>query len=468
VPALIDRLHESGTGTVPHYLRVFGEDRATRVAQEPTWLRVRRAEAISAFERLGFPSTKDEAWRFTNVSATAATPFSRASRARSVATPGSLKPPAGFRTAADLVFVNGTFEPGLSSVSTEGVWASGLGPAIAADSGDIAEAFAALATSSNSAFTALNTALFVDAAVVRVAPGLVVPHPIRLVFVSQGPSTPTVSFPRVLVLAGAGSQVQIVETYVCRSEANVFTDAVSEIVVGDRAAVEHYRVAEEPSGATHIGALHVRCGRDSTFSSLAVGLGGSLIRCEASVVLDGEGATCDLDGLQVAGGHALVDSHTTVIHAKPHGTSHQLYKTVLGGQARGVFNGRIVVRPDAQKTDARQANRALVLSDDARFDSKPQLEILANDVKCTHGAAVGQLDDDAVFYLQARGLSADAARRLLIDAFVGEVLGRIRLAPLRRRLELLLASRVSGLVGEIGARQSINDERRAEALPAGA
>jgi Fe-S cluster assembly protein SufD len=226
---------------------------------------------------------------------------------------------------------------------------------------------------------------------------------------------------------------------------------VTEVFVADEAHIDHYKVQEESGAAFHVGAMDVRLGRSSTFSSHSFSLGGRLVRNDANAALDGEGAECTLNGLYLADGDRLVDNHTMIDHAKPHCPSHEVYKGILGGRARAIFNGKIVVRQDAQKTNAKQTNRALLLSDDASINTKPQLEIFADDVKCTHGAAIGQLDEDALFYLRARGLTFFEARDMLIHAFAGEILDRVQIEPLRHALERELYEQLARDLAEVDA-----------------
>jgi Fe-S cluster assembly protein SufD len=298
-------------------------------------------------------------------------------------------------------------------------------------------------------FSALNTALFQDGAVVSVQPGVVVASPIRLVFLAGASGAPIAAHPRVLVVAGANSQLRLVEDFTAAApDAGNFTNVVSEILLGEGAVVDHYRLQREAPGAFHVGLTYVQVGRSASASSHAVAVGGRIARHEAVAVLAGQGADCTLNGLYLAGGTQLLDNHTEIDHATPNGTSHELYKGVLDGRARGVFNGRIRVRPDAQKTDAKQTNKTLLLSDEAQINTKPQLEIFANDVKCTHGATVGQLSQEALFYLRARGIGVEDARSLLIRAFALDVLSRIRVEPVRAELDRLLASRLPGTLAE--------------------
>jgi Fe-S cluster assembly protein SufD len=243
---------------------------------------------------------------------------------------------------------------------------------------------------------------------------------------------------------GAGSRASIVESYSGTHSSTYFTNTVTELFAGEGAIVDHYKLQQESGASAHIGAMYVRAARNSNVTCHSISLGGSLVRNDVFVVLDGEGAECTLNGLYFGDGRMLVDNHTSIDHARPHCASREVYKGILAGHARAVFNGKIIVRPDAQKTDAKQTNKALLLSEDAQINTKPQLEIFANDVKCTHGAAIGQMDEDAIFYLRARGLGEAEARRILIQAFAGDVLSRIPLGTLGAHLDRELMRRVPG------------------------
>jgi Fe-S cluster assembly protein SufD len=248
--------------------------------------------------------------------------------------------------------------------------------------------------------------------------------------------------PRVLVVMGAHSQATIVESYAGPYGDEYFTNAVTEIVLQDGAVVDHYKIQRESDRSDHVATMQVHAGRSANFSSHSLSFGGALVRNDVVCVLDGEGVECTLNGLYLASARRLVDNHTTIDHAKPHCGSREIYKGILTGHARAVFNGKIMVRPDAQKTDAKQTNKALLLSEDAQINTKPQLEIFANDVKCTHGAAVGQMDEEAIFYLRARGIGAREARHLLIHAFAADVLGRMRFEALRVHVDAELLRRL--------------------------
>ena len=250
------------------------------------------------------------------------------------------------------------------------------------------------------------------------------------------------SHPRNLIVAEANSQVSIVESYFGLNDETYFTNAVTEIVVNDNAIVDHYKLQRESMHAFHFSTLQVQQSRSSSFSTHSIALGGALVRNDVNTVLNGEGAEATLDGLYVVSGQQHVDNHTRIEHAKPHCSSRELYKGILDQKARAVFNGRIIVRPDAQKTDSKQTNKNLLLSEEALANTNPQLEIYADDVKCTHGATIGQLSADALFYMRARGIGLDTARNLLTYAFANEITNRIKIEPLRAELEMLLFSRL--------------------------
>jgi Fe-S cluster assembly protein SufD len=418
-------------------------------ASEPEWLLSARRDAAAAFDRIGFPTTRDEEWRFTNVAPIAAIPWaeapsvpiSREDVAR-VVVPGLAGPV--------MVFVNGRYAPALSAdrAPVAGLDVATLAEAVARDGADLQLHLGRYADASSRAFPALNSALFEDAALVTVADNTVVDAAIQLVFLSTPTPEPAVTHPRVLVVLGRNSQARLVETFASVGPAHGLTNAVTEIVVGDGAVLDHYRLQREAETAFHVGHTQYRIARSGTSTSHAISLGGRIARHDAVAVLAGEGAECTLNGLYLADGTQVVDNHTEIEHAVPHGTSHELYKGILAGRARGVFNGRIRVRPDAQKTDAKQTNKTLLLSDEAQVNTKPQLEIFANDVRCTHGATVGQLSEDALFYLRSRGIGAGDAKRMLVKAFAADVTSRMTLEPLRAEIDRLLALRLDRALAE--------------------
>jgi Fe-S cluster assembly protein SufD len=424
--------------SLERYRTQYADARARRSSGEPQVVAERRDAAISRFLELGFPTTRHEEWRFTSVAPIADGSFALAEAPAGDACPVDLAP-FRFRgvCAAELVFLDGYYVPSLSTRAAllGGARAGSLAAAIAGHAADVQSHLARVAVLDRAPFVALNTALFADGAFVQVPAHTVLEHPVHVLFVSTGSRPHVMSHPRVLAVLGENSQASIVETYAGPDGASYFTNPVTEIVLGDNAVLDHYKLQRESPDAYHVGSIHVRASRNANCASHSISLGGALVRNDVVAVLAGEGGECTLNGLYLADQQRFVDNHTTIDHAMPHCGSREIYKGILADRARGVFNGKIIVRPDAQKTDAKQTNRALLLSEDAQINSKPELEIFANDVKCTHGAAVGQLDDDAVFYLRSRGLGLAEARRMLIHAFLGDVLQRMPLAPIREGIE---------------------------------
>ncbi len=401
-------------------------------AGDPAWLRRLRQRAFDRFAALGFPTTRDEDWRFTNVQPIATLPFRLAPEARAARVPAH--EPLG-DVAAELVFVNGRFARELSRTAPlpDGLRVLNLAEALAVDPELVEPHLGQLVSWERHAFAALNTAFLQDGALVFTLPGAVVEPAVHLQFLVTAGAT--VAHPRVLLVVGEHSQLRVVESSFGPDGEPYFTNAVTEAVVGPNAVLDHYRLQRDGQKASHVGVTDVRAERGGAVTLNTLTFGGAIVRNDVTVVLDGEGIDCGLNGLYVAGGDQLIDNHTTVDHAKAHCDSREVYKGILGGHARAVFNGKILVRPDAQKTDAKQTNKALLLSDEAQINTKPQLEIFANDVKCTHGAAVGQLDEEAIFYLRARGLGLREAQEMLVHAFAGEVLERMRLEPLRSAID---------------------------------
>jgi Fe-S cluster assembly protein SufD len=415
------------------------------------WLQDLRDHSASRFVELGFPSVRDEDWRFTNVAPIAASEFRPAPPARLDAgrLDTFLYADAPFR----LVIVNGRCVPELSRVAglPAGFKFGSLATAVTEQADVVARYLGKLAEPDHRAFAALNTAFTQDGAYIHVPDGVVFEQPLQILYVSTGEGPAAMTHPRTLIVAGDRSQLQVVETYVSASDHKHFTNAVTEIVAGESTVIDHYKIEEESVEAFHIASMHIHAARSANVRTHAFTLGGRFVRNDIVAVLDGEGAECTLNGLYLADGDRLVDTHTTIDHAKAHCPSHEIYKGILGGRARAVFNGKIIVRQDAQKTDAKQTNRALLLSDNATINTKPQLEIFADDVKCTHGAAIGQLDEDALFYLRARGLTFFEARDMLIHAFAGEILERVTIEPLRVALEAELYAQLAKDLAEADA-----------------
>jgi len=407
----------------------------------PAFMSGLRRDAAARFQASGLPSRKIEEWRFTNLKGLAETHF--ASYGPEMSTP-DLKPhlvPGAHR----LVFVDGRLNQELSDVGElpAGVILDGLQRTLETDSASVESSLGDATAENTNPFVALNTAQFVDGAVLRIAPGTLVDRPVQLVFVRSGHDQPTMNLPRILVVAGSSSQATIVENYLGGTEPG-FTCAVSEVFLDQGAVLDHYKVVEDGPAATHIATLQVRQARDSAFRSHSFSLGGKLIRNDIAATLNGPGADATLNGLYLTGGRQHVDNQLRVNHAAPLCTSHQLYKGVLDDNSRAVFNGRIVVDQDAQKTDARQSNRNLLLSEGALAFSNPQLEIFADDVRCTHGSTVGRLDEDAIFYLRSRGIDRASARSLLTLAFASEVVDGVRIDHTQHHLREHLQTRLPG------------------------
>jgi Fe-S cluster assembly protein SufD len=287
----------------------------------------------------------------------------------------------------------------------------------------------------------LNTAFLKDGAFIYIPDGVNLEESVHLLFVATG-AEPFLISPRNLVVIGKGSQTSIVESYVSLTDSQYLTNAVTEAAVGDGAVLEHDKLQDESIKAFHVAMIHARLGAKTTFTSNSIALGGAIVRNNVTALLDAEGSECTLNGLSLGTAAQLIDNHTTIDHAKPHCASHELYKAILDGKSRGVFNGKIFVRPQAQKTDAKQTNKTLLLSDEATIDTKPQLEIFADDVKCTHGATVGQLDAEQLFYLRSRGIDETAARDILTFAFASDVVSRVHVDPLRGQLEAVIHQRL--------------------------
>jgi Fe-S cluster assembly protein SufD len=426
------------------YLTHFERIEKTVGRNGPAWLVPIRKAAISRFVEMGFPTVKDEEWRYTNVAPIANTAFEPARDTKPDVSRKALAPFLFDGCCATLVVVNGRFCAELSSAGNlpKGVRVASIEAALKTDDVALEPYLARHADYHHQPFAALNTALIEDGAFVFVPRGIVLEEPIHVLYVTVGSDQRLVAHPRTLIVAEESSQVTVVESYAGLGDGAYFTNAVTELVSGENATLDHVKVERENAEAFHIGTFHVHTDRNSTIHSHVVSLGGALVRNEINALLDGEGGHCALNGLYQIGGTQHVDNHLHVEHAKPRCDSREFFKGVLDGSARGIFSGRIYVEKDAQKTDAKQTNMSLLLSEEAQVESKPQLEIFADDVKCTHGATIGQIDEDAVFYLRARGLSETAARSLLVFTFANESLERIAVPALRRQLEQLILRRL--------------------------
>lgn len=433
------------------YVAEFEAFVANGASGAPQWLNERRNAAIRDFAARGFPTTRQEEWRFTDVKPIAREAFRLATRpADGLVAGGDLEPALlGADTRWVAVFVNGFFQPELSRVEglPKGVRLGSLRAALDEDPDLLERHLTCYATGDRNPFTVLNTAFTADGAFVHVPKSVVLEQPLQIVYAARPESAEPVMMPaRTLAVVEGGAQASIVESYLGLADGAYWTNAVTEVVVGENANVDTYRVQLESDEAFHTATTQSYQERSSVFSCIAFTFGGRLTRHDLNAVIDGEGAEATLDGLSLVRGRQHVDYHTTLDHAKPHCNSWEYFNGVFDDRARGVFTGRIIVRQDAQKTDSKQTNNNLLLSRHARADSQPQLEIYADDVKCTHGATLGPIDDKQLFYLQSRGLSPDDARALLTYGFASEILSNVTLDSLRRQLDRVVRERLRGVL----------------------
>lgn len=401
-----------------------------------------RKLAMSKFAATGFPTTKEEEWRFTNVASIAKMQFSPVLRYSNegLTAKDIEKFSFGGLKCLQLVFINGHFAQELSSAPSaqNGVMAGSLAAALKSEADILNQHLAKYVKYDENGFTALSTAFILDGAFIHVADNAVIEDPIHLLFIVTSKEKSVAAHPRNLIIAGKNSKVSIVESYVSLGSIPCLTNAVTEFVVGENAIVEHDKLQDESLEGYHIGTVHFQQKANSNVISNAINFGGSIARNNIAAVLNGEGIESTLNGLSLATGNQHIDNHTSIDHAKPHCASHELYKSILDGKSKGVFNGKIFVRKDAQKTDAKQTNKTLLLSDEATMNTKPQLEIFADDVKCTHGATVGYLDEEQKFYLRSRGIGVEEANDLLTFAFASDVINRVHVDVLREQLDAMV------------------------------
>ncbi len=426
------------------YLAPFEAFSANGASRAPSWAQSLRREALDRFGALGFPTTRNEDWHFTSVAPIAEADFL------------ILTHPGGDADRADvaafgfgavdwhtLVFVNGRFSPSLSSL---GALPAGVRVLPLAQAWEEAPEFleghlGSITSFESQAFTALNTAYMYDGAVVHVARDVQVEKPIHLLYVSDAMAARGVMYPRNLIVTGRHANATVIESYVSTGDARYFTNAVTEIALADGATLRHIKRQEESRRAFHVGTVEVHQGRDSHLVSFSYGSGAELSRTNIYTKLDGEGCGATLNGLYMLDGDQHMDHQTRIEHAQPNCYSRETYKGILDGTSHGVFNGKVYVHPIAQKTDGKQTNNTLLLSPEAQIDTKPQLEIFADDVKCTHGATVGRLDETALFYMKSRGIGRDLARQLLTYAFAADVLEMVEVDAVREGLEALTLQR---------------------------
>jgi len=427
-------------GATARYVEQYDAFAANGARSAPPWLKEIRAAAVARFAELGFPTTRQEDWRFTSVAPIAETPFALPARRAGPAAKRVAPLFLPVESACRLVFVNGRFSETLSSSDglPRGVRAGSLMAALESEPRLLEAHLARHAAYAANPFGALNTAFLGDGAFVHVAAGVDFDAPLQLLFLSAPSAKPTVTHPRSLIVVERGARASVIESYAALHDRTYWTNAVTEVVLAEDAHLELVRPQREAPGAFHVATTHTLQGRSSVLRLHPIVLGAALARHEIVSVLDGPGAELVLNGLYLQNGTRHADHHTVIDHAKPDCQSHEFFNGVLADAGRGVFNGRIVVRPGAQRTDSKQTNHNLVLSEQARADSQPQLEIYADDVKCTHGATLGPLDEKELFYLQSRGLDPEQARGLLLYGFGAEILGRIRHAGVRAALDRLV------------------------------
>jgi len=404
-----------------------------------------RREAMHRFMELGFPTTRQEDWRFFNVSQIIKNSFYPILHYELNGVTKSDIQPYTLDHALQFVFIDGMFSAELSECGSipAGMMAGNLGEMLKKYPEAIQPHINTMKTGEENAFTTLNTAFLWDGAFISVPKGAVLENPIHFLFIATNREQVYTAQPRNIIVAGNESQFKIVETYMGIAKNIYLTNTVTEITLGDHSVVEHDRLQAEGINAYHIGTTRVQMNAASHYTSNVISLGGSIVRNNITARFDAEGSECTLNGLSLGSGTQVIDNHTVIDHAMPHCSSHELYKSILDGGSKGIFNGKVFVRKDAQKTDAKQTNKTLLLSDDATMNTKPQLEIFADDVKCTHGATIGQLDDEQIFYLRSRGIDLDAARDILTSAFAGDVVSRITIEPLRQQVDRMIHNRLN-------------------------
>jgi len=434
--------------TAQNYVETFGQMVKSGRDREPSWLQTLRQGGFDCFSATGFPTTRHEDWRFTNISAIVQTNFQLNRNGHRLPTKHQVESYRISGAVCQLTFVDGRFLPQLSSPAAlpKGVTVAGLAAQLASKPQQVEPHLGRYLNTQHDAFAALNTAFLEDGGFVHIAKNTVLEEPIHLLFVSTAHEAPTMSHPRNLIVVEEGSQATIIEEYVSLGGAPALCNTATELIAGDNAVVSHYMIEREDVEAFNVSTLRMEQGRSSSIASHSVLIGGALVRNNVHPVLAGEGGECLINGLFIGNGSQHLDNYMLVEHAQPHCGSRQFYNGILDGSAHGVFHGRIVVHKDAQKTDAKQTNRNLLLSAQAQIDTKPQLEIYADDVKCTHGATIGQIEENPLFYLRSRGIDEASARRLLLLAFASECLDRMKEGSARNHVETLIHAHLLNLV----------------------
>ncbi len=435
--------HKKSSDAVEPIVKLFD---AVECAGQPRWLLPLRKAGLAGFAEAGFPTLQDEDWRFTNLAPLVQLPFQLSAPVAVNGAETRALEAARFTQLPGnrLVFVNGFFVPQLSVLKAVpgGVRIENLAAALARDSALIEKHLGRQAVTAGNAFAAMNQAFFSDGAFIFVPDGVTVSEPVQLIYLSSARQKGEVILPRNLIIAGANSRFSVVESYISTNSQAYFTNAVTEIIAGENAVVEHIKLQDEAADAFHIATIAGEFGRASRVNVHSLALGARLSRNNILADLAGEGLECVLNGLYLTRGEQLADHYMVVRHAQPHCASHEYFNGILDDKSKGVFHGRIYVHPIAQKTDAKQTNKNLLLSDEATADTKPELEIYADDVKCTHGATIGQLNPESIFYLRSRGIDEETAKRMLIHSFAGEIIERIQCEPAREEIDKLVWDRL--------------------------
>lgn len=406
-----------------------------------------RKQAIAHFEKLSLPTSADEAWKNINTSALTNTEFKLAPKLPEGAVTSETLAPYTLDETIQLVFINGYFSEELSNLADlpNGVQISSLSDALAQNPDLLTDQLNHLVGPEERAFSALNTAFLQDGAYIYVAKNTVCEKPIHLLFYTRAESDPQVAYARNVVSVEDNAQISLIETYAGSETGTYLTNTVTEFFAGNNANIDHYKLELETLEGIHVANQHATLGNAANVTSHAFSIGGAFVRNDVSAKLSGEGCEATINGLYLLEGNQLIDNYTLLEHAEPHCPSHELYKGILSDKSRAVFRGKILVHQKAQKTDAYQQNENILLSDDARVNTKPQLEIYADDVKCSHGATVGQLNEEALFYLRARGISKTQAQHILLKAFADDIVDRVKIASLQAHLNKIILHKFNRL-----------------------
>jgi len=431
----------------------------------PLWLKDLRSDAIRKFSEMGFPTVKHEDWRFTNILPLTKIQFQRSSKQErsDIHRDDLSKFIVGGASKTVLVFVNGHFDESLSDLSglPKEISAGSLAAFVTLRSEFVRQHLNRDLPIQLHPFAALNAAFIHDGAFVHVPDGINVAAPIQLLFISSSQDDRrSVSYPRNLIVVGQKASVTFIESYISLSEDIHFSNSVTEAFIAKEAAVDYVKIQRESEKAYHVGTMQVEQESRSRFTAFSLALGGAIARSDINIIVSGDHCETMLDGLYISANEQLIDHHTFIDHRQPDCSSREIFKGIVAGSSRTVFNGKIFVRKEAQKTDSKQTNKNLLLSDKATVDTKPQLEIFADDVKCTHGATVGGLDAASLFYVKSRGISEDAARAVLTVGFASEVTDYINDEALRKYVDSLVVERLQERVMKIPLPEIVHSETK--------